>query len=430
MDPQTVLSVAIGAGLTFGEFKEKPRVLIGKDTRRSGYMVENALTAGFISVGWDVLLVGPLPTPAVAMLTKSLRADLGVMISASHNPFDDNGLKVFNADGKKLTTAQEIEIAENALNGHQFLSSPSGMGKATRFDDAQGRYVEFVKNTFKKDMTLKGLKIVLDCAHGAAYKVAPEVFWELGADVITMNAQPDGFNINKNCGALHPEGLAERVLAEQADIGIALDGDADRLIVVNEKGITLDGDHILALLATYRKAEDRLPENKLITTVMSNMGLEQYLQNEGITMLRAPVGDRYVSELMEKEGAALGGEASGHIIFKECATTGDGLIAALQLLEVLVASGEPLSRIDHPYEAFPQLLNNYSFEKDPTAPDAPAQVYFKEIEEGLGNKGRLLIRRSGTEPLLRVMVEGETEALIQSTANNIEKYLKSENYIY
>ena len=420
MTADTALKVGMAAAAQFTRGDHRHRVVIGKDTRLSGYMIEPALTSGFISMGMDVFLVGPMPTPAVAMLTRSLRADLGVMISASHNPFQDNGIKLFGPDGFKLSDAVEAEI-EQRIDGDMTadLADPARLGRAKRLDDAQGRYTEHVKRTFPKGLTLDGLKIVIDCANGAAYKVAPEVLWELGAEVIPVGVDPDGYNINRDCGSTYPETVAEAVVAHGADIGIALDGDADRLQVVDETGALVDGDQLMALIATKWAADGRLQGGGLIATVMSNLGLEQYLDGQGLTLTRTQVGDRYVVEHMYKHGFNMGGEQSGHIVLADYGSTGDGLVAALQVLAVVVEKGQPTSQSCRPFEPLPQLLRNVSFNGGQPLEDEAVIKIIAEGEQRLKGRGRLLIRKSGTEPLIRVMAEGDDESLIGAVVGDI-----------
>src|SRR5712672_3614861 len=361
MTPETALKVAMAVGECFRNGAHKHLVVIGKDTRLSGYMLEPALTAGFITMGMDVVLVGPLPTPAIAMLTRSLRADIGVVISASHNPFADNGIKLFGPDGYKLSDEFEAKIEAGLHNGPAQRAAPSELGRAKRLDDAGGRYIEFVKQSFPKGLRLDGLRVVVDCAHGAAYKVAPTVFWELGAEVFSLGVSPDGLNINRECGALSPEQMRHEVLARRADIGIALDGDADRLIVADERGVILDGDQLMALIATGLARGGRLAGGALVATIMSNLGLEHYLAGQSIGMHRAPVGDRYVVEHMRTLGCNLGGEQSGHIILSDYATTGDGLIAALQVLAAIVETGRQASEVCRVFTPVPQLLRSVRY---------------------------------------------------------------------
>jgi phosphoglucosamine mutase len=418
MTPEVAMRVGQAAGTKFLRGPHKHRVLIGKDTRLSGYMIESALTAGFTSVGMDVVQVGPMPTPAVAMLTRSMRADLGVMVSASHNPFHDNGIKLFGPDGYKLSDADELEI-EALLDTAPSLAPPAGIGRARRIDDAQGRYIHSAKSSFPDRLRLDGLRIVIDCAHGAAYKVAPMALWELGADVIPIGVDPDGFNVNASIGSTHPQAMQERVVASGAHIGIALDGDADRLIVADENGTLVDGDQLMALVVTDWAKRGLLKGGGLVATVMSNLGLERYLHGQGLTLERTAVGDRYVLEAMRARGFNIGGEQSGHIILSDHATTGDGLVAALQILSVLVTSGRPASELLHLFDPLPQLLKNVRF-----AGGAPleAEAVKRVIAAGearLNGTGRLLIRKSGTEPLIRVMAEGEDIGLVTEVVDEI-----------
>jgi phosphoglucosamine mutase len=417
---ETALKVGMAAGLQFQRGHHRHRVVIGKDTRLSGYMLENALTAGFISVGMDVILVGPIPTPAVAVLTRSLRCDLGVMLSASHNPFEDNGIKLFGPDGYKLSDDVEAAIEawmSTSLESHR--TGPSALGRAKRLDDVHGRYIEFVKHTFPRGLTLSGLRIVIDCANGAAYKVAPDILWELGAEVMPIGVAPDGTNINKDCGSTVPEGVCRAVAEYRADFGMALDGDADRVIIVDEKGAVIDGDQVMALIARSWQSRGTLKQNGLVATVMSNMGLERYLGGIGISLERTQVGDRYVVEHMRQFGFNVGGEQSGHIILSDYTTTGDGLIAALQVLAVLVASGQRASEALSLFEPLPQILRSVRYGGDDPLQSEAVQ---KAIDDGhrlLGNSGRLLVRPSGTEPLIRVMAEGEDEVAIGGLVDGI-----------
>lgn len=397
------------------------RVVIGKDTRLSGYMLEQAMGAGFVSMGMEVILTGPVPTPAIAMLTRSLRADVGVMISASHNPYQDNGIKLFGSDGYKLSDSLEMEIeAALEMDQNELLPAADLIGKAARMDDAQGRYIEFLKSGMPKGESLKGLKIVVDCANGAAYKIAPQLLWELEADVIVMGDRPNGRNINDHCGATHTDALQQKVVEEKADIGIALDGDADRLIIVDENGKKIDGDQIMALLATSFKERGILAKNTIVATVMSNLGFERYLQGQGITLERAPVGDRYVVEKMREGGFNLGGEQSGHVVMSDFGTTGDGLFAAMQVLAVIRKSGKKTSEICNVFTALPQVLKNVRYAKgaqplnDNAVKDAIAAA-----EKILAKDGRLLIRKSGTEPLVRVMAEGDDEKKIEKIVGDL-----------
>lgn len=420
MTAELALRLGIATGRFFRKTTDKPRVVIGKDTRRSGYMLENALAAGFTSVGMDVLRLGPVPTPAVGMLTRSMRADLGVMISASHNPYKDNGIKFFGPDGFKLSDEAEQTIEDMLDAGGQKLAAPEKIGRITQIDDAGGRYMEFAKTTISRDTKLDGLKIVVDCANGAAYKVAPEVLWELGAEVIAIGVKPDGFNINLNCGSTHPEQAAARVVAEGADMGICLDGDADRVMIIDELGNVADGDQIMGLIAQTWAASGRLNGGTLVSTVMSNLGLERHLKDQGLTLLRTNVGDRYVVEAMRAGGFNLGGEQSGHIVMTDYSTTGDGLISALQFLSAMAETGKPASELTKVFEPVPQMLENVRYKKgvDPLA-ETSVKAAIKAGEERLAASGRLLIRKSGTEPLVRVMGESEDEALLKSVIDDI-----------
>jgi phosphoglucosamine mutase len=411
MTAATALKVAIAAGRHFTRGDHRHRVVIGKDTRLSGYMLEPALTAGFIAVGMDVLLLGPTPTPAVAMLTRSMRADLGVVLSASHNPFDDNGIKLFGPDGYKLSDEIEAEI-EASLDADLPLAAPDQLGRARRLDDAPGRYIEFVKATFPRGLRLDGLKIVVDCAHGAAYRTAPVVLRELGADVVAMGVEPDGFNINAKCGATHPDALQGAVVAHGADLGIALDGDADRVIMVDERGQTIDGDQIMGLIARSWHRNGKLVGGAVVATVMSNLGLERFLGALGLSLVRTAVGDRYVLETMRERGCNFGGEQSGHLIMSDFTTTGDGLIAALQVLAVILAEGERASQVCNVFRPLPQVLRNVRLKGGDPLDSAAVRHAIREAEGRLNGCGRLLIRKSGTEPVVRVMAEGEDEALV------------------
>ncbi len=425
MTPETALKVAIAVGECFKNGAHKHLVVIGKDTRLSGYMLEPALTAGFVTMGMDVVLVGPLPTPAIAMLTRSLRADIGVVLSASHNPYGDNGIKLFGRDGYKLSDEIEQKIETALARGPSRRASPSELGRVKRLDDAGGRYIEFVKQSFPRGLRLDGLRIVVDCAHGAAYKVAPTVFWELGAEVFSLGVAPDGLNINRECGALAPEQMRREVLARRADIGIALDGDADRLIIADEHGTILDGDQLMALIASGLSRSGRLVGGALVATVMSNLGLERYLDGQSIGLHRTAVGDRYVVEQMRSLGCNLGGEQSGHIILADYATTGDGLIAALQVLASIVETGRPASEVCHLFTPVPQYAS--SVRHGNVVPlDRPAvKRAIADGEARLGSAGRLLIRRSGTEPVIRVMAEGEDEELVAAVVDEICATIRS-----
>jgi len=414
MTAETALKVAMAAAAHFKRGDHRHRVVIGKDTRLSGYMLEPALTAGFIAMGMDVKLVGPLPTPAVAMLTRSLRADMGVMISASHNPYQDNGIKLFGPDGYKLSDAMELEI-ESRIGSDMGpdLAAAEDLGRAERLEDAPGRYIEHVKATFPRGRSLEGLKIVVDCAHGAAYHVAPKVFRELGAGVIAIADRPDGFNINKACGATAIEAMKAEVIAQKADMGLALDGDADRLIMCDEHGVNLDGDQLMGLIARAWHAHGRLMGDSLVATVMSNLGLERFMEELGLKLRRTPVGDRYVLETMRRHSCNIGGEQSGHIILSDYSTTGDGLIAALQVLAALQEDGRPASQAARVFTPLPQLLRNVRYQAGEAPLDmAEVKAAIEKAEQDLKGKGRLLIRKSGTEPLIRVMAEGETEQQI------------------
>lgn len=418
MTVEVAMRVGMAAGAHFLRGDHKHRVVIGKDTRLSGYMLENALVAGFTSVGMDVVQVGPMPTPAIAMLTRSMRADLGVMLSASHNPFYDNGIKLFGPDGYKLSDADEAQI-ELLLASEPKLAEPAQIGRAKRIDDARGRYIHAVKQSLPESVRLDGLKIVLDCANGAAYNSAPTVFWELGADVVAIGVTPNGTNINDKCGSTAPGLLQETVVASGADIGIALDGDADRLIVVDEKGAIVDGDQIMALIGASWARQGRLKGGGVVATVMSNLGLERFLEGQGLTLERTKVGDRYVLERMKSGGFNVGGEQSGHMILSDHATTGDGTLAGLQVLAELVASGKPASELLHQFDAVPQLLKNVRFSKGEPLDDAHVKAAIADGEAALAGRGRLVIRASGTEPLIRVMAEGDDASQVESVVDSI-----------
>jgi phosphoglucosamine mutase len=393
-------------------------VVIGKDTRLSGYMLENALVAGFTSVGMDVVLLGPMPTPAVALLTRELRADVGVMISASHNPYEDNGIKLFGPDGFKLSDGDEIAI-EAMLAEEQPLAAAPDIGRARRIEDARGRYIHAVKSSLPDDIRLDGLKIVVDCANGAAYQVAPSAIWELGAEVIAVGVSPNGKNINDRCGSTHLDLIKETVVASGAHIGIALDGDADRLIVVDEKGQTVDGDQIMALIGSQWAAQGRLRGGGVVATVMSNLGLERFLASQKLDLIRTKVGDRHVLEHMKTQGFNVGGEQSGHMILLDHATTGDGTVAALQVLAALVRSGKPASELLHLFDPVPQLLKNVRFAGGKPLDDARVQKVIADAEAQLAGRGRLVIRPSGTEPVIRVMAEGDDAGEVNSVVNAI-----------
>ena len=422
--PELALKVGQAAGLIFRNGEHRHRVLIGKDTRLSGYMIETALVSGFTSVGMDVLLTGPMPTPAVAMLTRSMRADLGVMISASHNPYDDNGIKLFGPDGYKLSDEIELEI-ESLVDGDmgRQLAKPASLGRAKRIDGVQDRYIEFAKRTLPRNLSLEGLRVVVDCANGAAYRVAPDALWELGADVVAVGVEPDGFNINKECGSTHPATLCAKVREVRADVGIALDGDADRVLIVDERGRVVDGDQIMAVIAASWKEDGRLAKPGVVATVMSNLGLERYLASLQLQLARTAVGDRYVLEHMREHGYNLGGEASGHIILSDYTTTGDGLVAALQVLAVVKKQDRPVSEVCHRFEALPQVLRNVRYKKGKPLEDAKVRLAIKNAEQKLNGHGRLVIRPSGTEPVIRVMGEGDDKTLVEDAVDGIVEAL-------
>lgn len=432
-EPMTAeMALKLGRAIAY-VFKKQPhrhRIVIGKDTRLSGYMIESALMAGVCSMGVDALTVGPLPTPGIAFVTTSMRADAGVVISASHNPYQDNGIKFFSRDGLKLPDELELEIEDFIFEDTQdptHRPTASEVGKAFRVDDAKGRYIVFVKNTFPNELTLEGLKIVIDCANGAAYKVAPLVFKELGAEVIPICVNPDGENINDGCGALHPENVSVAVKESGADLGLALDGDGDRCIMVDERGEVVDGDHILAICATSMLREGTLKKNTLVATIMSNSGLEEALEKAGGKVVRTRVGDRYVVEEMLKNGYNLGGEQSGHIVFLDHTTTGDGIISALQVLKSIVREKKPLSELASVMETYPQVLLNVKVREKKDLKDLPAVTgALNEVEEKLGGRGRAFIRYSGTEPLARITVEGRDEAEINGLANTLAELLQKE----
>ncbi|MDP9127309.1 MAG: phosphoglucosamine mutase [Pseudomonadota bacterium] len=425
MTAETALRVAMAAASLFRRGEHRHRVVIGKDTRLSGYLLEPALTAGFVAKGMDVILLGPLPTPAVAVLTRSLRADLGVMISASHNPYEDNGIKLFGPDGCKLSDDLEMQIeARMEANSTDDHATAAALGRASRLDDAIGRYVEYVKGTYPNGR-LDGFKVVVDCANGAAYKAAPAVLWELGADVIPIAVHPDGININDKCGATHPQLMQEAVIMHQADAGIALDGDADRLIMADEKGNKIDGDQLMALIAENWARTGRLRGGGIVATVMSNLGLERFLKQRGVELHRTPVGDRYVVEAMREKGCNVGGEQSGHLVLNDHSPTGDGLIAALQVLAAIRSQNKPTSEVCRLFTPLPQNLVNVK---------APAEILEREAikqhitaaEHALRGSGRLVIRKSGTEPLIRVMAEGDDEALVHRIVTEIADAIKGE----
>ena len=419
MTAEIALKLGAAAGHFFGGRDRAHRVVIGKDTRRSGYMLENALTAGLTSVGMDVFLLGPVPTPAVGMLTRSMRADLGVMISASHNPHHDNGIKFFGPDGYKLSDEVEAEL-EGLIARQPPLASPEKIGRASRIDGDRARYMEFAKTTFPRKMSLEGLRIVIDCANGAAYRTAPEVLFELGAEIVPIGVTPNGFNINKECGSTSLSAAAEAVRNSRADIGIALDGDADRVMIIDETGRVADGDQIMGLIASRWAEKDRLAGGTLVSTVMSNLGLEQFLNARGIDLLRTSVGDRYVVEAMRKGNFNLGGEQSGHIVFRDFVTTGDGLIAGLQFLAAMVGADKPASALANVFDPVPQLLKNVRFAAGQVPLEAGSvQDAITRAEGQLNGQGRLLIRKSGTEPLIRVMAESEDPELLNRTVSDV-----------
>jgi len=425
LTPELALKVGMAAGTKFVRGDHRNRVVIGKDTRRSGYMIEQALTAGFTAVGMDVYLLGPMPTPAVAMLTRSLRADLGVMISASHNPFDDNGIKLFRPDGYKLSDEIELEI-ERLIDSDmtRYLARGRDIGRAHRDEEARTRYIEYAKRTLPRNIDLAGLRVVLDCANGAAYKVAPIALWELGAEVFTIGAEPDGFNINHKVGSTAPEAVAAKVKEVRADIGIALDGDADRVIIIDEKGHVVDGDQLMAVIAESWLERQMLMGGGIVATIMSNLGLERHLTKLGLTLERTQVGDRYVLETMRAKGFNVGGEQSGHIILSDFTTTGDGLVAALQLLSVLKQQERPVSEICARFEKVPQLLRSVKFKSG--KPLEHKQV-IQAIADGqalLGEAGRLVVRASGTEPVIRVMGEADDARLVETVVGQVEAAIK------
>jgi phosphoglucosamine mutase len=421
--PELALKVGQAAGLQFQTGDHRHRVLIGKDTRLSGYMIETALVAGFTSVGMDVLLTGPMPTPAIAMLTRSMRADLGVMISASHNPYDDNGIKLFGPDGFKLS--DEIEHSIESLIDSDLgkrLAKSADLGRARRIDGVKDRYIEFAKRTLPRNLSLEGLRVVVDCANGAAYQVAPEALWELGAEVIRLGVEPNGFNINKECGSTDLGALIGKVREVRADVGIALDGDADRVIIVDERGHAVDGDQILAVIAGSWKDENLLVKPVVVSTVMANFGFERYLDSIGLKLVRTPVnrlGDRYVLEEMREHGYQLGGEPSGHIILSDYVTTGDGLVAALQVLAVVKKQDKPVSQVCSRFEPLPQILRNVRYKSGKPLENAKVRLAIESAEQKLNGHGRLVIRPSGTEPVIRVMGEGDDRGLVEDAVDGI-----------
>ena len=419
----TLMKLGMALGQYFKTGDHRHRVVIGKDTRLSGYMIEQAVTSGLLSMGMDVFLFGPIPTPAVAMLTKSMRADLGIMITASHNKFEDNGLKIFDKDGNKLSDETELKIEElmNSSLEKSLINSES-IGRAKRLEDANARYVEFLKNTFPKSQRLDGLKIVMDCANGASYISAPLILWELGAEVIEIGNSPDGFNINENCGSTDTRLLSERVIEEKADIGIALDGDGDRIIISDENGHIVDGDQILGLLSLDLKNRGQLLQNKVVGTSMTNKGLEKKFNDHGIELVRTDVGDRYVKERMIQENINIGGEQSGHIIMRDFTNTGDGMVVALQILSVLKSNKKNVSNLMNFFEPIPQKLINVQVHSRDILENEKTNNFFSQIEEKVADQGRIIVRMSGTEPLLRVMVECETEKRLNEISDQVEKY--------
>jgi phosphoglucosamine mutase len=426
---ETAMKVGMAAGHIFTHGDHRHRVVIGKDTRLSCYVLESALISGFASVGMDVFKLGPMPTPAVAMLTRSLRADLGVMISASHNAYQDNGIKIFDREGYKLSDEIEGRIEDLiAGNTSSLLAPPDRMGRTKRIDGVFDRYIEYAKRTLDRSIRLDGLKVVIDCAHGAAYRVAPQSLWELGAEVTALGVTPDGFNINSNCGSTSPDALCRKVKHVGADIGIALDGDADRVIIVDEQGNIIDGDQLLATISEAWRKDNRLVGNGIVATIMSNLGLERFLRARGLDLIRAPVGDRYVVERMRAEGFNLGGEQSGHIVMTDYTTTGDGLVTALQILGVAITSGKPVSEVCRRFEPVPQVLKNAATNGGRPLDDARVQAIIEANRQRLGNQGRLLIRPSGTEPVIRVMAEGDDEVLVTSVVGEIIAALESASH--
>lgn len=418
--PDLALRVGQAAGLVFRRGEHRNRVVIGKDTRLSGYMIETALVAGFTSVGMDVLLLGPMPTPAVAMLTRSMRADLGVMISASHNAYEDNGIKLFDPDGFKLSDETEHEI-EALIDGNlnDRLAASASLGRAKRIESVHARYIEFAKRTLPRTMDLDGLRIVIDCANGAAYKVAPEALWELGAEVFPIGVEPDGFNINRDVGSTAPDAVIRKVREMRADIGIALDGDADRVIIVDEKGQIVDGDQLMAVIAKSWKDDGRLSKPGIVATIMSNLGLERYLGGIGLTLARTAVGDRYVLEHMREHGYNLGGEQSGHMILSDYSTTGDGLVAALQVLAMVRKLERPVSDVCHLFDPLPQILKNVRYKSGQPLKDPRVVEAIAASQAALGTHGRLVIRPSGTEPVIRVMAEGDDRKIVEQAVDDV-----------
>jgi phosphoglucosamine mutase len=426
--PDLALRVGQATGLVFRHGEHRNRVVIGKDTRLSGYMIETALVAGFTSVGLDVLLLGPMPTPAVAMLTRSMRADVGVMISASHNPYDDNGIKLFGPDGYKLSDEVEEEIERLVdFDIAKKLAKSAALGRAKRIEGVHDRYIEFAKRTLPRTLSLEGLRVVVDCANGAAYRVAPEALWELGAEVISIGVEPDGFNINRDCGSTAPAALMAKVREMRADVGVALDGDADRVVMVDERGHLIDGDQLLAVIAESWKEDGRLAQPGLVATIMSNLGLERHLQSVGLSLVRTPVGDRYVLEEMRARGYNLGGEPSGHIILSDYATTGDGFVAALQVLAVVKKLDQRVSEVCHRFDPLPQVTKNVRYRsngKEKPTEHAKVRDAIADAEQRLNGQGRLIVRPSGTEPVIRVTGEGDDPELVEAVVDDIVEVLR------
>jgi len=426
MTPDIAMKLGLAVGIIFRRIGHRNRVVIGKDTRRSGYMIENALVAGFTAAGMDVFLLGPVPTPAVAMLCRSLRADIGVMISASHNPYFDNGIKLFGPDGYKLSDEIELKIERKIESDMvQELANGQDIGRAKRVDGDIYRYIEFAKRTMPRDVRLEGLRVVVDCANGAAYKAAPLALWELGAEVITIHHEPDGININRECGSTHPDSLIAKVGEVRADVGIALDGDGDRVLMVDEKGHVVDGDQLMAVIAENWKKQGLLRGGGIVATIMSNLGLERFLRQHDLTLARTKVGDRYVVEHMRAHGFNVGGEQSGHIVLTDFGTTGDGIVSALQILGCLQASNRPMSELCHKFEPVPQLLKNVTMTDKKMLENTTVKKAIADAQTKLGSEGRLVIRPSGTEPLIRIMAEGDDLHLVKGAVESIKDALNS-----
>jgi phosphoglucosamine mutase len=420
MTPEIAMKVGMAVGVAFRNGDHRHRVVIGKDTRLSGYMIENAMVAGFTAAGMDVFLLGPVPTPAVAMLTRSLRADVGVMISASHNPYHDNGIKLFGPDGYKLSDEIELKIESLIDEGlTKSLADNGDLGRAKRIDGIHDRYIEFAKRTLPRDLSLEGMRIAIDCANGAAYKVAPNVLWELGADVVVIGDKPNGININEDCGSTHPLNLQKKVHEVRADIGIALDGDADRVLIVDENGTIIDGDQLMAVIAEDWQSNERLAAPGIVATIMSNLGLERFLGGKGLELIRTKVGDRYVVEQMREKGYNVGGEQSGHIVLSDFSTTGDGLISALQVLSCVKKAGKPVSEVCAKFEPVPQFLKNVRYSGGKPLENKSVITAIDDARDRLGKSGRLVIRPSGTEPLIRVMAEGDDRILVESVVDDL-----------